>query len=300
MQLSLFAEAFNEMLQFEMGCRLLSFLEKLNKKYTLKRNSRKRQRDEKPEKVSDKEKSPIKRTKSNDSPVAKEDTCNKDKGEAANIVSESVKSGKEDVSDKTVTENKDADGSSVRKLIAYFDLDDKVNVKVEQAESEVDVKMDVDSVVMNESNTDKIGNDNKAANANEAADKNTKPANANEAVAEDNKQNADQTDTVKDKDCVKTVKEASTGDGVVDKELLEAFRYFDKNRTGYIKVHSSQLRQIHVKQTCQAIGCNLSCISTNLPSLYQELAQSALLESNSARDDRVFYKKLVKMAIGDI
>lgn len=97
--------------------------------------------------------------------------------------------------------------------------DDKADVKVE-GESEVDVKMDVDSVIMNESNTDKIDTD-KVANANEEADNNRKPANANEAVTKVNKQNADQPDTIKDKDSVKTVEEASAGDGVMDKELLE-------------------------------------------------------------------------------
>lgn len=79
----------------------------------MKRNNRKRQRDEKLEKVSEKEKSPTKRPKTDDSPpVAKEGTSNKDKDEALNVVSESTKSAKEDVSDKTDPENCGIDGSS--------------------------------------------------------------------------------------------------------------------------------------------------------------------------------------------
>lgn len=72
--------------------------------------------------------------------------------------------------------------------------------------------MDVDPVVMKESNTDKTGID--------------KAANDNEAVVKDHKQNDDRTDSVKDeKVSVKTVKEASQVDGVVDKELLEVSEF---------------------------------------------------------------------------
>ncbi|EHA8588972.1 putative protein SHORT ROOT IN SALT MEDIUM 1 [Cocos nucifera] len=75
-ELSLFAESFNEMLQYQMGCRILSFLEKLRKKFVLKRNQRKRERDDDSEKGSGKEKSSIKRRKtSGDSPV--ENECHK-------------------------------------------------------------------------------------------------------------------------------------------------------------------------------------------------------------------------------
>ncbi|GJM98160.1 hypothetical protein PR202_ga15144 [Eleusine coracana subsp. coracana] len=45
-ELSLFAESFSEMLQYRMGCVILSFLEKLHRHYVIKRNQRKRQREE--------------------------------------------------------------------------------------------------------------------------------------------------------------------------------------------------------------------------------------------------------------
>lgn len=77
---------------------------------------------------------------------------------------------------------------------------------------EVDVKMDVDPVVMKESNTDKTGID--------------KAANDNESVAKDDRQNDDRMDPVMDeKVSLKTVKEASKVDGLLDKELLEVSKF---------------------------------------------------------------------------
>ncbi|KAG6508432.1 hypothetical protein ZIOFF_033806 [Zingiber officinale] len=135
--------------------------------------------------------------------------------------------------------------------------------------------MDVDPVVMKESNTDKPGID--------------KAANDDEAVTKDNKQNDDRTDSVKnEKVSVKTVEEASIVNGVLDKELLEAFRYFDKNRVGYIKA-----------QDLRCILHNLGKFMSNRH--VKELVQSAILESNSGRShDRVFYNKLVKMELRDV
>ncbi|XP_058098239.1 protein SHORT ROOT IN SALT MEDIUM 1-like isoform X1 [Magnolia sinica] len=60
LQLSLFAESTFEMLQYQMGCRLLAFLEKLRIKFVRERNQRKRQREETPAKESDKETEAIK------------------------------------------------------------------------------------------------------------------------------------------------------------------------------------------------------------------------------------------------
>ncbi|XP_058098240.1 protein SHORT ROOT IN SALT MEDIUM 1-like isoform X2 [Magnolia sinica] len=59
-ELSLFAESTFEMLQYQMGCRLLAFLEKLRIKFVRERNQRKRQREETPAKESDKETEAIK------------------------------------------------------------------------------------------------------------------------------------------------------------------------------------------------------------------------------------------------
>ncbi|EHA8588973.1 putative protein SHORT ROOT IN SALT MEDIUM 1 [Cocos nucifera] len=74
----------------------------------------------------------------------------------------------------------------------------------------------------------------------------------------------------------------SVKEEVVDKELLLAFRFFDQNSVGYIKVE------------------DLRCIIHNMGKFLsnrdvKELVQSALFESNSARDNRIFYRKLVRL-----
>ncbi|KAF0901834.1 hypothetical protein E2562_006463 [Oryza meyeriana var. granulata] len=73
----------------------------------------------------------------------------------------------------------------------------------------------------------------------------------------------------------------SAKDEVVDKELLQAFRFFDQNRAGYLKVD------------------DLRCILHNLGKFLsnrdvKDLVQIALVESNSARDNRIIYTKLAK------
>lgn len=95
------------------------------------------------------------------------------------------------------------------------------------------------------------------------------------------KSGADLSDKKDDK--VKTEKtELSGKEAVIDKELLEAFRFFDRNRTGYIRVEDMRLI-IH------NLGKFLSHRDV------KELVQSALLESNTGRDDRILYNKLVRM-----
>ncbi|KAJ6819174.1 uncharacterized protein M6B38_403810 [Iris pallida] len=79
-----------------------------------------------------------------------------------------------------------------------------------------------------------------------------------------------------------TVKTDSGREVVVHEEVLQAFRYFDRNRVGYIKVE------------------DLRCLIHNLGKFLshrdvKEMIQSALFESNSARDNRIFYKKLVRL-----
>ncbi|CAK7326115.1 unnamed protein product [Dovyalis caffra] len=95
------------------------------------------------------------------------------------------------------------------------------------------------------------------------------------------KSGADLSDKKDDK--VETeMKEVSGKEGVIDKELLDAFRFFDRNRTGYIRVEDMRLI-IH------SLGKFLSHRDV------KELVQSALLESNTGRDDRILYNKLVTM-----
>ena len=70
---------------------------------------------------------------------------------------------------------------------------------------------------------------------------------------------------------------------VVDKDLLQAFRYFDKSRVGYIKA-----------EDLRCIVHNLGKFSSNRD--VKDLVEAALAESNSARDNRVIiYTKLVKI-----
>ncbi|KAG6763937.1 hypothetical protein POTOM_031387 [Populus tomentosa] len=64
--------------------------------------------------------------------------------------------------------------------------------------------------------------------------------------------------------------------------LRQAFRCFDWNQTGYIRVEDMRLI-IH------SLGTFLS--HTEI----KELVQSALLESNTGRDDCILYNKLVRM-----
>ncbi|RWR79642.1 cell division cycle and apoptosis regulator protein 1 isoform X2 [Cinnamomum micranthum f. kanehirae] len=71
-ELSLFAEALYEMLQFKMGCRILSYLEKLRESYLLKRTQRKRAREENSEK-DDKEKEGASNKRTKLSSTSKED-----------------------------------------------------------------------------------------------------------------------------------------------------------------------------------------------------------------------------------
>ncbi|KAH1264621.1 Cell division cycle and apoptosis regulator protein 1 [Glycine max] len=73
LELSLFAESFYEMLQFQMGSRILTFLQKLRIKFVIKRNQKKRQREDEQEK-DDVKKSPVKRQKGNDPSVKNEPT----------------------------------------------------------------------------------------------------------------------------------------------------------------------------------------------------------------------------------
>uniref|UniRef100_A0A6N2NED6 EF-hand domain-containing protein n=1 Tax=Salix viminalis TaxID=40686 RepID=A0A6N2NED6_SALVM len=82
---------------------------------------------------------------------------------------------------------------------------------------------------------------------------------------------------------VKTEKKDLSGkEAVIDKEVLEAFRFFDRNGAGYIRVEDMRLI-IH------SLGKFLSHRDV------KELVQSALLESNTGRDDRILYNKLVIM-----
>jgi len=102
------------------------------------------------------------------------------------------------------------------------------------------------------------------------------------ASVEEKQSIAEKVDSVEGGEKVVSKEVKPAKDEVVDKELLQAFRYFDQNRAGYLKLD------------------DLRCILHNLGKFLsskdvKDLVQIALIESNSARDNRIIYPKLVKI-----
>ncbi|PQQ19523.1 cell division cycle and apoptosis regulator protein 1 [Prunus yedoensis var. nudiflora] len=234
-EISLFAETLYEKLQYQMGCRLLTFLQKLRIKFVMKRNQRKRQREvEKVEKGND-EKSPTKRPKINELPVTNQPA------KSSEALNSSLLDGEKQDEEKTV--------------------------KMEHiADDEEDPEEDPEEYEEMEDASPHPSNDN-----NEEGKSNVIPVPGNEK-GEPNKRG--KVDTGK--------KETPRAKEVVDKELLQAFRFFDRNQVGYVRVEDMRLI-IH------NLGKFLSHRDV------KELVQSALLESNTGRDDHILYKKLVRM-----
>ncbi|CAH1431135.1 unnamed protein product [Lactuca virosa] len=217
-ELSLFAETFYEMLQYQMGSRILAFLQKLRIKFVAKRNQKKRQLEE----ISEKEKlKTSKRLKSDDSEVK-------------------IKSVENEVLEK------------VEKNIPK--VENMVTENIENTKSDEDLEEDEDM-------TDASSKDN---TRNEKTDIDLKSKN----IVKNEEEEEEKVDLKKKE--------------IIDKELLQAFRFFDRNRVGHIRVEDMRLI-IH------NLGNFLSHREV------KELVQSALLESNTGRDDRILYNKLVKM-----
>ncbi|KAI8538399.1 hypothetical protein RHMOL_Rhmol09G0099900 [Rhododendron molle] len=231
-QLSLFAESLYEMLQYQMGCRLLAFLQKLRVKFVTKRNQRKRQREE-TSKGSDK-KSSAKRLKTDKATLE-------------------VKSAKTETQDAANCE----DGkSSVKEEVISVDGVENENIVVGKTETEMKAEKVVGDAKSGDQETP-------------VATSESKPTSGSES-----KENVEKMETKKSEKPV-----------AVDKELLQAcaFRFFDRNRVGYVRVEDMRLI-IH------NLGKFLSYRDV------KELVQSALLESNTGRDDHILYNKLVRMA----
>ncbi|KAF4394795.1 hypothetical protein F8388_015701 [Cannabis sativa] len=216
-ELSLFAETLCEMLQYQMGCRLLTFLQKLRVKFVRKRLQNKRQREEKRGNETDKM-SPSKRLKT----------------EKSSVNNQSTQASETETSNQAHPDDKKEDKNTVEEHIADDNLD----------KGQPDLK-------------------------------------DTETTAKSDKKPAEKVETKADtgeKETPVKLKEASA-----DKELLQAFRFFDRNRVGYIRVEDMRLI-IH------NLGKFLSHRDV------KELVQSALLESNTGRDDRILYYKLVRMS----
>ncbi|XP_057726340.1 protein SHORT ROOT IN SALT MEDIUM 1 [Arachis stenosperma] len=280
LELSLFAESFHEMLQFQMGCRILAFLQKLRIKFVTKRAQRKRQREESHEKDSE-SKSPSKRTKKDNPPVKSEpadmDTTVPTEGDDDKTVVQKDKPGGEKEEDKPV---------------------EKEDVKMEDgSDEEEDPEEDPEEYdEMENGSPQHDSSEYKNAEQEANADVESKNITGNEKAAESSKEEtkviieevkeskSDAHSTEEKEGKVDKIKKEAPAvkEAVVDKELLQAFRFFDRNQAGYIRVEDMRL-------VVHNLGMFLSHRDV------KELVQSALLESNTGRDDRILYNKLVRM-----
>lgn len=268
-ELSLFAETFYEMLQYQMGSRILTFLQKLRIKFVAKRNQKKRQREEASDKK-EKEKT-------------KKSSPKRQKTEDVNAESKS---------DKTETLQEVKDEKTVVKDEKMV-VDDVENTKPEdESEKEEDPDEDEDEDPEEDPEEDEEMEDaspkNEEKDEDEKVDMDVKSENVEEKV-KDEEENVKETVNLDKKLQGEEKKENTKVDTkkketpvIIDKELLQAFRFFDRNRVGYIRVEDLRL-MLH------SMGKFMSHRDI------KELVQSALLESNTGRDDRVLYNKLVKM-----
>uniref|UniRef100_A0A8R7Q6N6 EF-hand domain-containing protein n=1 Tax=Triticum urartu TaxID=4572 RepID=A0A8R7Q6N6_TRIUA len=236
-ELSLFAESFSEMLQFRMGCIILSFLEKLHKHYVTKKNRRKRTRED--DLTKEGTKSSEKRSKTTEAAEKMED---EDPDYEEDPEEVEIYEDDEDM-DGDTAEQQDGNLNSREVKLEEVTKEDKLNQKAgKEIELENVACIDEKPVTIAEKG----------------------------GLVE-----------VGDKAAV-SPKGDSAKHEVVDKDLLQAFRYFDKSRVGYIKAE------------------DLRCIVHNLGKFLsnrdvEDLVEAALDESNSARDNRVIYTKLVKI-----
>uniref|UniRef100_J3MF26 EF-hand domain-containing protein n=1 Tax=Oryza brachyantha TaxID=4533 RepID=J3MF26_ORYBR len=347
-ELSLFAETFSEMLQHKMGCIILSFLEKLYKHYVVKRNQRKRQREEDLKKED--KKASEKRLKTNDETLSESTPSNQ--GESVEMIKvgkgtghsagqankdvdtemsgdpsaaaqdEPAKEGKEKMSAdhsiipakkliKEGEENMNTDNSAAvhdepgadeemeDEEPEYEEDPEEVEIyeddEMDEATAEEPVEQNEDNVndkAKQEVTTEEDGNKNTEeresennANVHEkSASEEDKQSPAEKSASGEGKQSvSDKSEKAVGKEAktTRSQKGDSAKDEVVDKELLQAFRYFDQNKAGYLKVD------------------DLRCILHNLGKFLsnrdvKDLVQIALVESNSARDNRIIYTKLAK------
>jgi len=316
-ELSLFAESFSEMLQHRMGCVILSFLEKLSKRYVLKRNQRKRQREEdlKKEEKKSLEKRPktahetitesadgdVKMTKEGeekmstdhsasvhdeqskvgqvklgtDHPVANHDKPAKEGVEKMNTEHSEAAANEAEAGTKMDEEDPEYE-EDPEEIEIYEDDEDMDDAHAEEPTAELneDDREAKPEVAAEDSGNNKIMKEPELENVANIHDK--------AASVEEKQSIAEKGDSVEGGEKVVSKEVKPAKDEVVDKELLQAFRYFDQNRAGYLKLD------------------DLRCILHNLGKFLsskdvKDLVQIALIESNSARDNRIIYPKLVKI-----
>ncbi|CAM0872848.1 unnamed protein product [Alopecurus aequalis] len=280
-ELSLFAESFSEMLQFRMGCTILSFLEKLHKHYVTKKNQHKRPREEDLKKEDNE--SSEKRSKTTDD-ARSESTPNNNSavkndeiievGEK-NMILDQIPAAHGEPESEEKMEDEDPDYEEDPEEVEMCEEGDE---GMDDATAE---KLDGSNLNSTESNPEEVKGNNKGGKEIELEKPVSGHGNSNMAEKEGLVEVGEKVVSKEGKTAVSR-KGDSTKPEVVDKDLLQAFRYFDQNRVGYIKAE------------------DLRCIVHNLGKFLstkdvKELVQAALAESNSKSDNHVIYTKLVKM-----
>ncbi|KAL8267161.1 hypothetical protein R6Q59_004505 [Mikania micrantha] len=270
-ELSVFAETFYEMLQFQMGSRILTFLQKLRIKFVTKRNRKKRRREE----ASDK------KEKDKTSP-AKKSSPKRQKTDDVTVESVPVKTEKLDesgpVDEKPIKDENMVIDNNVENIKAEDpeeDLEEDPEEDPEE-ESEEDPEEDPEE----DENMADVVNEEKAEM--DKVDTDIKSESVDERLKGEQEENFKTTENLEKKEKQKVDTQKKETSVVIDKKLLQAFRFFDRNRMGYIRVEDLRL-------ILHALG---NCMSNRD---VKELVLSALLESNTGRDDHILYNKLVKM-----
>ncbi|PKI36802.1 hypothetical protein CRG98_042751 [Punica granatum] len=284
-EISLFAESLYEMFQYQMGCRLLDFLQKLRVKFVMKRNQRKRRLEETHERGSDAKPS-TKLPKTSEDPVKSNKSASPEKSNSAQPNDEQMKDKEEDAPpveraedanmddkeddayEEDPEEDPEEDLEECEELDDGAPEDDPSNEETEQKE---------DTGVSAEPENKVGGSKDDKEEADEPEKEKSKVTSAAET-----KQSSDVDMAAKKEE--KTKQDHVTKEAAMDKELLQAFRFFDRNRVGYIRVEDLRL-------ILHTLGKFLSHRDV------KELVQSALLESSTGRDDRIIYDKLVRMSV---
>ncbi|KAG0501713.1 hypothetical protein HPP92_001785 [Vanilla planifolia] len=230
-ELSLFAESFNEMLQYQMGCRLLSFLEAKEEKSEqddAEKSSSKRPR------VTDKpltEKEPLQQETENTSDQNQDESTAKD-GKPAKADKSEV--GK--VSDNEIYEEEE-------ELEEMFEEDDEMEdaapaiEEVSEDKTEISDKRGNESVASTKDGKNiEISSEKIESESEKKEIASEKMENPSEKVADEPVKDEKLDIGSKDDKQPSTDKSASVKDEVIDMELLQAFRYFDYNKVGYIKL----------------------------------------------------------------
>uniref|UniRef100_A0A803MVH1 EF-hand domain-containing protein n=1 Tax=Chenopodium quinoa TaxID=63459 RepID=A0A803MVH1_CHEQI len=251
-ELSVFAESFYEMLQYQMSCRVLTFLQRLKTEDipTEEKSSKPQQKDET---ISSDEKL----MPEEDDKVVKGDELEKTDDAAKDIVEDDEEMIEEEDPEEDPEED-DEDDEDMHDASLQKDSP-KENIESGSIDAEQDQKQDDEQDAKRQVAEDNASFGEKKAGGDAEA---SKPKEARAEIS----------------------MKASAEKAPVDKELLQAFRFFDRNRVGYLRVEDLRLL-IH----------NLGKFFSHRD--VKELVQSALLESNTGRDDRILYEKLVRMSV---